>query len=105
MPPGIASVTFVSGWNPDDGVKVAVAPLTCQLPAIFGAIVGSGVAGESAEENVSVTGPPPFASCVPPAGDTESSRSGWALGDGAVEALGFVGCLLSPALTRLSPEA
>ena len=36
MPPGIASVTFVSGWNPDDGVKVAVAPLTCQLPAIFG---------------------------------------------------------------------
>ncbi len=102
MPPGTVSVTFVSGWNPDDGVKVAVAPLTCQLPAILGATVGSGVVGARAEENVSVTGPPPLASCPPPAGDTESSRSGWALGDGAAEALGFVGCLLSPALARFS---
>ncbi len=54
-------------------MNVAVAPLTCQLPAIFGESVGSGVEGESAEENVSVIGPPPLAACVPSAGDTDSS--------------------------------
>ena len=37
-------------------MNVAVAPATFQLPAIFGESVGNGVAGESAEENVSVTG-------------------------------------------------
>ena len=61
MPPGIVSVTLVSGRNPEDGVNVAVAPETFQLPAIFGDSAGSGVEGESAEENVSVTGAPPLA--------------------------------------------
>ena len=102
MPPGIVSLTLVSGRNPAVGVNVAVAPVTFQLPAIFGESVGNGVAGESAEENVSVTGPPPLASCAPPAGDTESRRSGAALGDGVVEAAALLSCLLSPALTRLS---
>ncbi len=87
-------------------MNVAVAPVTFQFPAIFGESVGSGVAGESAEENVSVIGPPPLTPCAPSAGDSDSRRSGPAGADGAAEALGLVSCLLSPALTSFSwPEA
>ena len=106
MPPGIVSLTLVPGRYPEDGVNVAVAPETCQLPATFGDSAGNGVEGESAEENVSVTGPPPLASCVPPAGDTDSRRSGSAVADGAAVAADLLSCLLSPALTTFSwPEA
>ena len=105
VPPGILRVTLVPGAYPYDGVNVAVAPETCQLPAIFGVSVGNGVPGESAEENVSVIGAPPLAWRVPPAGDTDSSRSG----SGRRRRLGdrlAVTCLPSPALTSLTwPDA
>jgi hypothetical protein len=52
--------TFVPGGKPYDGVNVAVAPDTRQLPEIFGERVGSGVCGESGEEKVTVMGPAPF---------------------------------------------
>ena len=97
VPPGTLRVTVVPGAYPYDGVNVAVAPETAQLPAIFGLSVGSGVAGESAEENVSVIGAPPLAWRVPPAGDTDSSVSG--PGGGAGLVTGLVTGLLSPALT------
>src|ERR1700761_4122017 len=98
MSAGIASVTLVSATNPEDGVNVAVAPDTLQLPAIFGVSVGNGVEGESEEENFSVIGAPPLASWVPPVGDTESSRSGAADADEPESD--------SPALARFSgPEA
>ena len=87
-------------------MNVAVAPVTFQLPAIFGDSVGNGVEGESAEENVSVIGAPPLTSCAPPAGDTDSRRSGLAAADGAAGAADLPSCLLSPVLTSFSwPEA
>jgi hypothetical protein len=62
-------------------VNVAVAPLTCQLPAILGESVGSGVTGESAAENVSVTGAPPLASWVAArGGDREQPQRAGRLG-------------------------
>jgi hypothetical protein len=102
MPPGIVNLTLVSGRNPEDGVNVAVAPDTCQLPAIFGEMDGNGVLGERAEENVSVIGPPPLAPAAPLAGDTESSRSGVTRADGDGDADDFVSGLLSPALTSFA---
>src|ERR1700751_2337678 len=100
MPAGTVSVTLVSGRNPEDGVNVAVAPDTLQLPAVFGEIVGNGVEGESEEGNFRGIGWPPLASWVPPVGDTESSRSGPAGADEPESGLLF------PALARFSgPEA
>src|SRR6185437_7339281 len=102
MPAGIVSVTLVSGRYPADGVNVAVAPETFQLPAIFGESVGSGVPGESAEENVNVIGAPPLAWRVPPAGETDSSRSGLASAAGAAAEFDLASCLLLPASTSFS---
>src|SRR5450756_321651 len=83
---GIFTVTFVSGRYPEDGVNAAVAPETCHLPGIDGESVGSGVAGDKAEENVSLIGAPPLAWRAPPAGVTESSVSG---PTGAADAVGL----------------
>jgi hypothetical protein len=96
--------------NPDAGVNVAVAPDTCQLPAIFGEMDGSGVLGDNGAENVSVMGAPPLASLAPPPGVADSRwRDGTAFGAGAdadadvdadvdVDVTGFV----SPALVSVS---
>ena len=75
-PPGTLTFTVVSARNPVAGVNVAVSPDTCQLPLIDGESVGSGVCGDSAEENFTVIGAAPLASCAPPAGVTETSFSG-----------------------------
>ena len=61
-PPGTLTVTVVSARKPVAGVNVAVSPDTCQLPLIDGESVGSGVCGDSAEENVTVIGEAPLAS-------------------------------------------
>src|SRR5690348_4180655 len=98
-PPGLLSVTVVPGVYPYDRMNVAVAPETCPLPSISGLSLGKGVLGESAEENVSVIRAP-FAWWLPSAGDTDSSCSGPAGGEGLVTGLAV--CLPSPALTTFS---
>src|SRR5579859_7709501 len=104
-PPGIFSVTAVSGRKPEAGVKVAVSPATRQLPGILGDSLGNGVFGASAEEKVSVTGAPPLAWRVPAAGETDSRVSGpTGVGVGEAVAVGAV-CLVLPSLTSFSlPE-
>ena len=85
-------------------MNVAVSPATCQLPEIFGESVGSGEFGASADENVTVTGAPPLAPCVPPAGVTETTRSSAAGGPTTLRG-SFdvpVSCLLSLALASES---
>ena len=85
-------------------MNVAASPATCQLPEIFGESVGSGEFGASADENVTVTGAAPLAPCVPPAGVTETTRSGAAGGAAALPCSldVWVSCLLLPALASVS---
>ena len=73
---GTFTRTVVSATYPDLGVNVAVSPDTCQLPATDGESVGSGVCGDSADENFTVIGSPPLASRSPAAGVTETNLSG-----------------------------
>jgi hypothetical protein len=75
-PPGTVTFTLVSARNPVAGVNVAVSPDTCQLPLTDGESFGSGVCGDSAEENFTVIGAAPFSPRAPPAGVTETTFSG-----------------------------
>src|SRR5580692_5423306 len=104
VPPGTFTRTVVSATYPDLGVNVAVSPDTCQLPATDGESVGSGVCGDSADENFTVIGSPPLASRSPPAGVTETTLSG-ATGGAVFFVTGLVTCLLSLTLASVSwPE-
>ena len=75
------------------GVKTAVSPSTCQLPAICGQSVGIGVLAASGAENCTRIGAAPLTPFAPAAGVTDSTCSGpagrscwaaaWTAGTGA----------------------
>ena len=75
-PPGIFSVTWVFGKYPLAGVKTAVSPSTCQLPAICGQSVGMGVPAASGAENRTRIRAAPLTPFAPAAGVTDSTWSG-----------------------------
>ena len=75
-PPGIFSVTWVFWKYPLAGVKTAVSPSTCQLPAICGESVGMGVPAPSGAENCTRIGAAPLTPFAPAAGVTDSTWSG-----------------------------
>ena len=77
-PPGIFSVTLLFWKYPIAGVKTAVSPSTCQLPAICGESVGIGVLAASGAENCTRIGAAPLTPFVPAAGVTDSTWSGTA---------------------------
>src|SRR5258705_8715441 len=76
FPPGMATVTWVPGFQRSDGWNVMVSPETDQVPLIFGATVGIGVAAATASLNVILIGAAPLASLPPSAGVAETTCSG-----------------------------
>ena len=75
-PPGIFSVTWVSWKYPLAGVKTAVSPSGCQLPAICGESAGMEVLAASGAENRTRIGAAPLTPFAPSAGVTDTTRSG-----------------------------